>query len=268
MPTANFLFFLNGYDDLVSTTTPALNNFKWTREINGVPYVLENSQQIQVPASSVTPNIIPYPFSSPTNSGSYVLNGTTNISTTGSAANVVIGNLVVGSGIPVGTTVVSVAPTQYVFTVSAANATVGAVYSNNGQNFTVGSTIVSGTTLSCTGSVSQPQSSGVLALVSGTGDATITFSAFTQSTAMVISEAATSSGSSALNFYAPASFIYLEADQQVSVIYNSGSPMAINPFEINGILVPGVFFVNGPLFSLTVTNPGPVVANIFLACMG
>jgi hypothetical protein len=66
--------------------------------------------------------------------------------------------------------------TAATFTVSSANATAGAVYSNNGQNFTVESTIASGTTLVASG-VGSPLASGTLTKVSGTGDSTITFSA-------------------------------------------------------------------------------------------
>lgn len=66
--------------------------------------------------------------------------------------------------------------TGYVFTVSAANATVGAVYSNNGQNFTVLSTISSGALLFCS-ATGAPAASGNLSKVSGTGDATIPFTA-------------------------------------------------------------------------------------------
>lgn len=64
------------------------------------------------------------------------------------------------------------------FTVAAANASAGAVYSNNGQEFIVLQTIVAGTTL-VTSYNGAPLSSGTLSKVSGSGDATITFSAFT-----------------------------------------------------------------------------------------
>ncbi len=68
---------------------------------------------------------------------------------------------------------------QYIFTVTAANATAGAVYTNNGQNFTVATTISAGTTLTTLGSSGNvPLSSGTLTKVSGTGDATIAFSSF------------------------------------------------------------------------------------------
>ena len=67
--------------------------------------------------------------------------------------------------------------TAATFTVSSASATAGAVYSNNGQLFTVASTIASQTTLVANGS-NFPAASGTLTKVSGTGDATITFSAF------------------------------------------------------------------------------------------
>ena len=194
----NFLFYFNAYSDFLTTTTPSLNNFKWSREINGVPYNLENSQQIQVPASSTSPNIVPYPFSNaPANPTGTIATGVNTITALSSTAGIVIGQLIIGGGIPVGTIVESI----------------------------VGSVVT-------------------------------------------MSANATSSGTAAFSFYAAASFMYMESDQQVSVIYNNGSPMALNPFEINGIVVPGAFFLNGPVYSITVTNSGATAANIYLALMG
>lgn len=66
--------------------------------------------------------------------------------------------------------------TGYVFTVSSANATVGATYTNNSNTYTVLGTIAAGTQLFCSGA-SAPTSSGTLTKASGTGDATISFSA-------------------------------------------------------------------------------------------
>lgn len=70
---------------------------------------------------------------------------------------------------------------NYTFTVSPANATVGAIYSTgvapSNQTFTVISSISGGTTLYTTGTGSPTGST--LTLVSGIGDPTITFSAFT-----------------------------------------------------------------------------------------
>lgn len=195
--TTNFLFFLNTYNDLCPTTAPALNNFKWSRQINGVPYNLENSQQIQVSASTTSSELIPYPFSTPVLSTTSTTNNTNILTITGSTTGIASGQLIVGTGIPVGTTVLSI-----------------------------------------TGS------------------------------SVTMSDAATASGSPSVIFYAPASFIYLESDQQVSVIYNGGSPMALNPFEINGSVVPGVFFMNGPIYSLTVSNLTTTIANVFFALMG
>lgn len=71
------------------------------------------------------------------------------------------------------------APGAFTFTVISANATVGAVYSaSNGYLFTVLSTIVAATTLTASGT-ELPPPSGVLTLVSGTGDADITYTTFT-----------------------------------------------------------------------------------------
>ena len=73
---------------------------------------------------------------------------------------------------------------NYTFTVSPANATVGAVYSNNLQDFTVISSISGGTTLQTTGT-GAPTVSGNLIKVSGAGDDIITFSAFTSTTDVI-----------------------------------------------------------------------------------
>ena len=65
-----------------------------------------------------------------------------------------------------------------VFTVTAANATAAATYTNNGVTFTVLATIAGGTILYCsTSGSSTAAASGTLTKASGTGDATITFSA-------------------------------------------------------------------------------------------
>lgn len=64
---------------------------------------------------------------------------------------------------------------QYIFTVTSANATAGATYTNNTQTFTVVTTITGGTTLTTTGT-GAPLGSGTLTKTSGIGDATITFS--------------------------------------------------------------------------------------------
>lgn len=64
----------------------------------------------------------------------------------------------------------------YRFTVTSANATAGATYTNNGQTFTVTATIAAGTVLFCTGT-GAPTAAGTLTRTSGTGDAAIVFSA-------------------------------------------------------------------------------------------
>jgi hypothetical protein len=65
------------------------------------------------------------------------------------------------------------------FTVTSANATVGATFTNNGVTFTVLATIAGGTTLYCsTSGYSTAAASGTLTKASGTGDSTITFSAW------------------------------------------------------------------------------------------
>jgi hypothetical protein len=265
MMRTNIQVFLNTYNDLLPTTTPSRSNFKWLREINGIPFNTENDQQIQVLPGITTPNIVPYPFSVTTNAGSNSVSSTTTMTILASPTGIAVGNLIVGSSIPVGTTVTAISPNT-VFTVTSANATAGAVYSNNGHNFTAQSTIVAGTTLP-TIQTGAPTSSGTLTLVSGTGDATITFASSVAPT-LTMSQAATSSGTVGVSFYQPASFIYMESDQQISVIYNNGTAMVLNPFTVNGLTQPAVFFMAGPVYSLTVNNLSLTTANIFFASMG
>lgn len=261
----NFLFYLNAYSDYLPTTTPSLNNFKWSRAINGVPFTTENDQKIPVLPGVTTPNIVPYTFSAPVATTTAILNSTTTAMVTGSLTGISVGDLVTGTGIPAGTTVTTLVSTV-TFTVTSANATVGATYTNNGQTFTVTGNIVAGTTLITTGS-GLPTSSGILTLTSGTGDPTINFSSVV-GPSITLSQAATVSASETLSFYNPASFIYMESDQIVSVIYNGGSPFILNPFSVNGLTQPAVFFMAGPVYSLTINNISLTTANIFFASMG
>jgi hypothetical protein len=194
----NFLFFLNAYNDLLTNTTPALSNFKWSREINGVPFNFENSQQIQIPIATTTTNIIPSSFLTLAANTVGNINSTTTLTLTGATTGVIPGLLVVGTGIPANTTVVTI----------------------------VGSTV------------------------------TLSNAATTTTVGLSVS------------FYVPASFIYLESDQKVSVIYNGGTAMVLQPFQVNGSIQPAVFFMSGPVTSLTITNSGTLTANTFFALMG
>jgi hypothetical protein len=74
----------------------------------------------------------------------------------------------------------------YVFTVTSANATVGATYTNNGVTYTVGATIAAQTTLNLSAVSGAVQSGTTLTKTSGTGDATITFSAVTPGKTCVV----------------------------------------------------------------------------------
>jgi hypothetical protein len=71
--------------------------------------------------------------------------------------------------------------TTYVFTVSGASAHAGAVYENDGANFTVQNGLQGGDSLITFGDT-DPIDAGTLNLVSGTGDATIDFGGFAKVT--------------------------------------------------------------------------------------
>lgn len=74
------------------------------------------------------------------------------------------------------------APDSYTFTMvtgAPASATAGAVYTINGQLFTVTSTVVTSTSLVATSPDALGVTEGTLVLLSGTGDASISFASFT-----------------------------------------------------------------------------------------
>lgn len=71
---------------------------------------------------------------------------------------------------------ISLAGTFYMFNVTAANATAGATYTNNGVTYYVKKTIAGGTKLYTAGAVSSTTSGTTLTKTAGVGDATITFS--------------------------------------------------------------------------------------------
>jgi len=104
-----------------------------------------------------------------------VVGGTASLVYTGTGTAPTLGVLLPGDVVTFGA---GFTETEYTFTVTSANATVGATYINNGQTFTVSSTIAAGTTLTTIGT-GAPTASGTLTKTSGTGDTTITFSAFT-----------------------------------------------------------------------------------------
>jgi hypothetical protein len=66
------------------------------------------------------------------------------------------------------------------FTITSGNATAGAVYTNNSQTFVVIQTVSASVSVQMVGT-GNPAASGTLTKTSGTGDATLTFSAFANS---------------------------------------------------------------------------------------
>lgn len=67
----------------------------------------------------------------------------------------------------------------YKFAIATGSATIGATYTNNAVTYTVSATVASGTELIVTGGGDPTANGGTLTKTSGTGDATITFNAFT-----------------------------------------------------------------------------------------
>jgi hypothetical protein len=112
-------------------------------------------------------------------SGNYILSTPGEVLKIASnGANWLVIDHLTNSGWSATETLVVTATSAYVFTVTAANATQAAIYSNNGFTYQVSTTIAGTTTLTCSGT-GTPAASGTLTKVSGTGDATITFSSRT-----------------------------------------------------------------------------------------
>lgn len=187
---------------------------------------LKNYLSAVVTSQSATPN---------TGNGNFELGSTTGWST--SRVNV-------GTGFPtLGTqSGFDYATGQFIFSVTAANATAGATYTHNTRTFTVVNTISGSTTLVTTGT-GAPLTSGTLTKASGTGDATITFSDSQSTTASVnlsistissgqlagkYSGSLVSSGASSAGDMLLSSGFYIDKEDQAKVLtvqfnYNANS---------------------------------------------
>ncbi len=75
--------------------------------------------------------------------------------------------------------------TRYKFFITAGNATLNATYTNNGVTYTVTTTIAAGLILTASGNA-DPLTSGTLTKTGGTGDATLTFTAFKKPQYLVV----------------------------------------------------------------------------------
>lgn len=103
-------------------------------------------------------------------------------------------------------------------------ATVGAVYTNNSNNFTVVSTIVAGTTmLVCTGVGVTAAGYGVLTKSSGTGDATINFTSVNNSTS---NGPHTLNSSSIFNGYLKEFKIWSTASTKPQIVSRMNAPIS------------------------------------------
>ena len=107
----------------------------------------------------------------------YTNNGVTYTVTSTIAGGLTLVTTATAGATTSGSTLTRSGTAQYTFTVSAANATAGATYTNNGITYTVSSTISGGLTLVTTAAAGATTSGTTLTKTSGTGDATITFSA-------------------------------------------------------------------------------------------
>lgn len=113
-----------------------------------------------------------------------------------------------------------------VFTVTAANATVGDTYTNNGATFTVLATITGTTTLT-TVSSGTPAASGTLTKATGSGDATITFSSSTNNIA-VRAQCVGNAQLGASYYFQPLSTTSVQPSKTIGNLIQSASMMMID----------------------------------------
>lgn len=177
---------LNGPDDITQTTFPISNNVTSPANVNGLIFNTGTVRSAVINYSIYITSAA-FPFG---NSESGVINITyDNGAPSGSKWSLIQYGVNGNTGVVFSVT--DSGQVQYTstnlasgvtFTTSPANATAGAVYSNNSQTFRVVNTIVGGTSLVTQNSGSPSAGPGTLTLVSGTGDATISYSTFSNTT--------------------------------------------------------------------------------------
>lgn len=158
-------------------------NFALPGTANGYQFAVHSATQRTFTVSSTTSFTFTVSPASATAGATYTNNGHTYtvVTTIAGGTSLSVDN---GTGVPAASGTLTLASgsgdltiTFSSFVAGGANATAGATYTNNSQTFTVNTTITNSTTLSTSGP-NDPTASGVLTLTSGTGDATIDFSAF------------------------------------------------------------------------------------------
>lgn len=166
------------------------------RSVSGSTYesiVLGSSVTMSVNSSTTTTSTVTFSTISSTETGNtHSNNQINNLGSGFGSFGLTPGMIVFAQGVPTGTTLLSL--DTVTFTTSSANATIGAIYStNSGAHVAVQTTIVAGTTLitAPTGGTFTGVTSGTLTLVSGTGDATITYSAYVGSVTISASSTST-----------------------------------------------------------------------------
>lgn len=160
------------------------------------------------------------------------------------------------------------------FTVTSANATAGAVYQDgNGVNYTVASTIASGTTLTVLGLSTLSTYSGTLTKQSGTGDSTIAFSGFTAGTwineASVADSTYTSGVIAIAASYTVASSGFINFGGGTQVYVAQGMELTNDAFTGQNVsnkafLAGGTFGITSTLTSYngTATNPTMTLSSV------
>jgi hypothetical protein len=175
---------ISGPNIPADTTVSSIDryNFALPGTANGYSFAVHSSTQRTFTVHSSTSYIFTVSPASATVGSTYTNNGHTytvlstitggtTLSTSSTADPNPSGTLTLASGSGDATITFSS------FTYGGANATSGATYTNNGQTFTVNTTLTNGVSLSTSGP-NDPLASGTLTLASGTGDATITFTSF------------------------------------------------------------------------------------------
>ena len=314
MSKLNLLVHLNGYQDANASNNPSQNNFKWSRDLQGVNINEPSSRSITLPAGqaatlfsgsvstladgTTTWNIALKAGTSQT----YVISkasgtspafrtarapaadATTQItvtknanlltltSTAGTALNLIVGGVVVGDEVRLGSLFNAV--NQGKFKILARTATSLTIENPAGQAegpITLGAGFADQLSIFSSSGVQVGDKVDVMAGFSSVSFGTYEVTDVSPDSIEIYSiealptESGVSNSPAAILIYRDSkSFVYIESDQKLEIkIDGSATPNSLQPMTAGSTKVPGVFMSSSSMKSLEVTNKSQDTATIF-----
>jgi hypothetical protein len=315
MPNFNFLFFLNTYSDSNPSNNPSQNNFKWTRNINGLAVdnpisqelslapgetaqlfngtrtlAQDNTTQYSVALKALTLNTYVLSWASGTQPNFRTprapgADATTQVTVTqngpvltfassgGTAFSLISGGVVVGDYVRLGNLFNVANQGEYkVIAVSATSLsvenetgvaegpiTLGSGFADQFQVYSAAGVQINDTLVI---------SGGFSPVTQGAYKVTAVGANFLEFFSADVLPQESNIQTQAVALYSAAKqFVYLEADSKCAIMINGVSGNEIEPFVVNQSVVPGVFARKSTMWSMSVTNSGTDVANLFFAAI-